>query len=209
MATLNEIAYDIAIEHGKYKLADVKFTDLVEVIKRAVKERYALYVRRDVERNGGSDEFYQTITAALTKVDKSEADCYPIGCIILRTVNKIPKAVRLKIPSIFKFVGTLDRSISFTKTNLEELPFTFVNDYTANIPRYIYKDSYIYVFNVNKIKNIAIEGIFIDVINGSISICPSADGACIDLDADDMEYPIPLDVLSLVKADVLTELINA
>lgn len=205
MATLKEIAYDIVTTHGKYKLGSERFQDLLEVVKRMIKEHYALYVRRDVERNGGSEEFYQTISVRLQKVDKSEAQCYPVGCTILRTVNKIPKAIRLKIPTLFKFVGSIDRTITFTKTELEELPFTFYNDWTANIPRYIYKDGYIFVFNFNKLKVLTIEGAFVDIVDGDIC----NENNCIDIYADDVEYPVPLDILVTIKSEILTLLVNA
>jgi len=206
MATLNEIVYDIATKHGKYNIGSVKFEDLCQVIKRSVKEHYALYIRRDVERNGGSDEFYQTLNVETIKVDKSEIECVPVGCAILRTKNKIPKAVRLKLPNIFKYVGNIDRTVTFTKTNLEELPFTMYNDYTANVPRYIYKDGYIYIFNANKIKYIVVEGIFIDIVNNAIC---NENNTCVDLTSDDVEYPIPLDILVLISSEILTTLINA
>jgi hypothetical protein len=201
--TLNEIAYDVLKVHGKYAIGSANFSDGLEIVKRSILNHYALYVRRDIDRNGGSDEYYQTITIELIKVDKSDAICKTTGCEVQRSKHKIPKSVRTK-SNAYKYIGNLDRNITFTRTRQEELRFTFDNDFTSNIPRYIMKNGYLYVFNWSRGKYVSIEDIFLDTINGTI--CPN--GECYDYDEDDTELPIPADILIIVKNEVLKEITN-
>ena len=201
--TLNEIAYDILSLQGKYGIGSSKFSDLLEVVKRSVLNHYSLYVRRDIDRNGISDEYLTNITVELIKVDKSDAICKPVGCLVMRSKNKIPKIVRTKTNN-YKFIGNLTRDIIFTRTKQEELRFTYNNDFTSNIPRYILKNEYLYVFNW-KGKFVSIEDIFLNLSNGDL--CEN--GICFDFDEVNIEFPIPLDILSIIRSEILKELVNA
>jgi hypothetical protein len=202
--TLNEIAYNIIQKQGKYEIGSAKYDDALEVIKDAIINHYALYVRRDYDRNGGSDEYYTTITIELESVDKSDAICQPVNCIVKRSKNKIPKRVRTK-DNAFKYIGNIDRTITFTRTRLEELRFTYSNDFTSNIPRYIMKNEYLYVFNWKRGKYVSIEDIFIKVTEDD-DICQS--GVCYDYDEDDVDMPIPADILTIIETEVLKEIVN-
>ena len=202
-ATLNDMSYDILKLHGKYHIGNANFNDLQEVIKRSILSHYALYVRRDVDRNGGSDEYYRTIGVELEKVSKTDIVCKPVGCTVLRSKNKIPQTVRLKTNE-FKFIGTIDRLITFTRTREEELKYTYANDFTSAIPRYILKNEYLYVYNWSRVKTISIEDIFLTSTDDGICTLPE----CIHDDGN-IELPMPEDILLIIRTEVLKELINA
>jgi hypothetical protein len=201
--TLNEIAYDILSLQGKYKIGNSRFSDLLETVKRSIVNHYSLYVRRDIDRNGVSDEYLTNITIELIKVDKSDAICRPVGCLVMRSKNKIPKVVRTK-DNTYKFIGNLTRDIIFTKTRQEELRFTYNNDFTSDIPRYILKNEYLYVFNW-KGKYVSIEDIFLSFGEGNL--CEN--GVCFDFDGANVDFPIPSDILNTVQTEILKELVNA
>lgn len=183
--TLNKIAASIADPLGKSY--DVMF---LERIKFEILYWRSEFLRQDGERNQLSKEFQQSVVTNLQRVDKADTCYASVGCDVLRTINPIPKPIRPKDPdSLFRYVGAIDGSHSFTYTDRELLPHVTHNKFTGNIVRYEYADNYIYVFGNLKLKYVKLIGIFHDPRLVGIS----CDGvACYD---DDSEFPISGDML--------------
>lgn len=170
---------------------------LNEQIKFSIKYWYAFLARQDIERNGVSEEMNISYVTDLVKVDIADNNIIDADCTVLRTKNKIFTPIRLKSDTSFKFVGTTDRKISFTYTNLEELKYTCANKYTNNIIRYMRINGYIYVYNATKIKHICIDSIPVD----AGEVLSYVNDKCYD---DDDEFPIPMDMLQPIIRGMIT-----
>jgi hypothetical protein len=190
MQTLNQIADDIA-----YKLGEPFNYILKENLKYTVKYWRAVLIRRDLERNAPSVELYQSFVVPLIKVDKAD-NCYqPVNCIVLKTDRDVPASVRIKSDVPYKFVGSIERSINFTYTHLEELPLTFENEYTSNVIRYSLINRRLYIYNNTKFQNVCIEDIWADP--SEVNICDT------DCYTDDKPFPLPDDILALIVSSIL------
>lgn len=192
MSTLNQIA-----ENTAYKLKDPLNFELKENIKFTVKYWRALLIRRDVLRNGMSDEFLQRYYFDLVKVDKADACNFDLDCQILRSKFEIPKPIRLNNDILFKFVGSADGK-PWTYTEYEEIPYTAYNKFTSREIRYSWINRYFYVFGNNKLTKGAVQAPWADpsIINTS---CDS--GSCY---SDDKEFPIAEDMLKDIINGMLT-----
>jgi hypothetical protein len=192
MATLNQIAERIA-----YALNDPLNVELKENAKFSIKYWRATLIRRDVARNGQSDEFLQRFYFDLVKVDKADACNFNLDCLILRSKFEVPKPIRLNNDILFKFVGSVDGK-AWTFTEYEEVPYTAYNKFTSSQIRYAYINNYIYVFGNTKLKKGAIQASFANpsVINNSCdaSTCYS----------DDSEFPIAEDMLQQIIQGILS-----
>lgn len=191
--TKNQIAERIA-----YALNEPLNVPLKENIKFSINNWRATLIRRDVQANGMSDGFLQRFYVDLQKVDKADACNFNLNCVeILRTKNPIPRPVRLKSDTLFKFVGTVDGK-SFSQVEYEEVPYTCYKRFTSKDIKFCYVNEYIYIFNNTKLKKIAFQYIVADPssINNSCT-----DDTCLN---DDSEYPLPEDMVPQIIAAILS-----
>lgn len=195
MATLNQISERIA-----YALNDPLNTMLKENLKFSIKYWRSMLIRRDIEKNGLSDEYLQRINIDLIKVDKADACDFTIGCdYILRSKYKIPKPVRVKNDVLFKFVGIFDLQGNLkptTYTEFEEFRYTKFNRVTSNSIRYNYTNGYLYFFNNTMLKKATIQSPFSDPSQVNMS----CDSLCYD---DDMEFPCPDDMIQQIFQGII------
>ena len=195
MASLNQIAERIA-----YAKNQPLNTVLRENIKFSVKYWRALLIRRDMAANGLSDEFLQRIDIPLQKVDEADACLFNLGCNdILRTINPVPKPIRVKSDTLFKFVGTpgitttLNKSFSYVEN--EEVSFRKYNRFTSKTICYTYVNRYIYIFNNTFLKSVRVQSAFSNPSELNIS--------CIGCYTDDMEFPIGDDMIGSIVDGIL------
>ncbi len=197
MATLNQIAERIA-----YALNDSFNVELLENIKFSVLSWRAMLIRQDIERNGLSDEFLQKAYIDLVKVDAADSCDFTIdNCIILKSVNKIPKLVRMKSDVLFKFVGIFDENSNLKPTTYveqEELRYRKFNRYTSKTIAYNYTNDYLYFFNNTKLKKATIQAIFADPRQVNL-LCSEN---CFDSDS---ELPIGMDMLNTIVAGIISK----
>lgn len=192
MASLNGIA-----EHIAYELKDPLNFVLREHIKFSIKYWRAVLIRRDVTRNGLSDEFLQRFYFDLVPVDKADACNFNLDCQILRSKFEIPKPIRLNNDILFKFVGSVDGK-AWTYTEYEEIPYVAYNKYTSKQIRYTWVNRYFYIFGNNKLKKGAVQAPFADpsIINTS---CDTS--TCY---TDDLDFPIAEDMLQQIIQGILS-----
>jgi hypothetical protein len=197
MASLNQIADGLTLE-----LKRPEDTILRDLIKDLIKQQRALYLRQSIDKYGVDLQYIQRYRAELIKVDKADTCLVTVGCAIHRTENKVPTPVRYNCDVPFQFVGSVDEGITFVYTPMSGWKHTSYNKYTANIVRYDYIDNYIYLFNTRRLKYISIRAIY---ENPSLIIpCMNDDivGICY---TDDMEFPIPEDLLTIIRQNILKE----
>jgi len=141
--SLNEIGYSVANALGKPNDFFLRQTIMLDAIGIR-----AMLIRQDLSRNTLSKLFLQSLGAVPIKcVDASECPDVPTGTYLLRTVTKVPNPVRTKDDSTFYFVGTPDRSKSFTETTVIGMDLTSHDRYTSKDTKYFYLGGYIYIFN--------------------------------------------------------------
>ncbi len=190
MATLNNIAENIAFTLGE------QFNDtLKESIKDSIVDFRAMLIRQDLERNSISYfDYLETFNIALIRVDKSECPELAVKSYVLRSENKVPPPIRLKSNgrSNYKFVGSIDRTISLTFASAFEINFMSSLPFQKNTIYYTYRDGYIYVLNNLKIKKLVVEGIIADPRLVDDCDMPT-------VYADDRAFPVPVDMLVNIK----------
>lgn len=196
MPTLNQIADTICD-----RLNQPFNVMLLERKKFEVKYWRAMFMRRDVEKNGLSYEFYQSYIVELIKVDKVDSCLIGVDCTVLRTKFKIPKPVRFKDDVPFKYFGDIEGNNSFPYVEFEELKYTKSNKYTSKNIRHNYTNGYGYIFNNTKLKYVRI--ISACVNPEQVNTCTS-DGEYICYD-DDMEFPIADDMLQSIIDGIVNE----
>lgn len=192
MASLNAIA-----EHIAYELKDPLNVVLKENIKFSIKYWRALLIRRDIARNGLSDEFLQRFYFDLVPVDKADACNFNLDCQILRSKFEIPTPIRLNNDILFKFVGSVDGK-PWTYTEYEEVPYVAYNKFTSKEIRYTFVNRYFYIFGNNKLRKGAVQAPFSDptLINTSCT-----QDSCY---SDDSEFPIAADMLQQITQGILS-----
>lgn len=192
MASLNAIA-----EHIAYELKDPLNVVLKENIKFSIKYWRALLIRRDIARNGLSDEFLQRFYFDLVPVDKADACNFSLDCQILRSKFEIPTPIRLNNDILFKFVGSVNGK-PWTYTEYEEVPYVAYNKFTSKEIRYTFVNRYFYIFGNNKLRKGAVQAPFSDptLINTSCT-----QDSCY---SDDSEFPIAADMLQQITQGILS-----
>jgi hypothetical protein len=190
MKSLNEIAYFIAARLGK----ESDFKTLQE-IKAAIKINRALILRRDVERNSDNPSYVQHFYTKLIEVNEYD-NCLVQGeCTILRTENKIPRPVRLKDHSPFKYVGIAGFENPFTYLDMNKLTHIKYRTYTSNKIYYSYNNEYIYILKTDTPETDLLEYL---LIQGVFTNPEEAVTNCIDsinCFSDDDPFPLPEDLI--------------
>jgi len=190
MATLNSISENIAFALGE------QFNEtLKQSIKDSIINYRALLIRQDLERNPLSyTDYLQSFCIELETVNKSECPQLSIKEEYLKSKQKIPKPLRIKNNgrSNFKFVGSVDRSISLTFETGHGMGYMPYLEFQNSTIYYTIINEYLYVLNNLKLCKLLIEEIIADPRN--IDDCDSP-----SIFPDDIEFPIPEDMLVKLK----------
>jgi hypothetical protein len=197
--TLKEIVYNILGLYGGGKITD----DIVppeRQIEFMVHYWRASMIRNDAERNSYvSSIFYQPLGVLdLELVDAAEDCDWELDCTILRTVQKVPKPIRLKDQDAI-YIYTLDNKA------IPLIAFDAVESIEGNRfvkgPYAIYRDERIYIVKAPKLfEVIRVRGIFENPVEvGNFNTCD--DGACY---TNDSQYPISADMVEKLTHAILS-----
>lgn len=196
MASLKELVYELMGARGE--------TDnhiLYNRIKRLLIENRATAIRRDIARNGVSDEYVQYCPIELIKVNAADIPNGNDTAKVLRSKNRIPSPVRIQNNTPFLYVGTKDLSIPFVYVSSYATAIRMRNtDYFKHITLYAYTNKYIYVYsNDNNIKEISVGSPFINphLIDDSNSTYTK------EYVDDEDEFLLPEDMLLEIKSIIL------
>lgn len=197
MASLNQITDNILGDLGKpfdYVLS--------QRIKFAIKMYRSLYIRNDFEKNGGlnADTFVQRFTIPLIKVTGIDAcGMDSLDCAVLRTQTKIPKPVRRKTNSPFRFVGSANGKESFSKYSITDLQYLQEERFSFTQKIYDYVNDYIFILTTSNLDFITVEDIF-DEPDKVLELCINSDKCFSD---DDDDFPIPMDMIARITEGIL------
>lgn len=208
MATLNELAEDIA-----FKLGDQYNHTLKESIKHTLVFYRSKFLRDDIDRNGTNvNSYYQTVVIDFEEVnifDDLEANvkCLATMCKdakdddkykVLKSTKQIPQFLRLKNNNLppFRFLGSLTRLVRFKPATPET--FEYIKDLTHRGHKiyYYFSNNFLYLFNTSEICQALIEGIFDDP-REAFDLCK--DGKF----KDDNLFPISNDLLFYIVNGII------
>lgn len=209
MTTLNSIAEDIA-----YKFGEQYNDTLKESIKNAVTYFRAKLIRDEVDKNGiTTTSYYQTIKVEFERVNIFEDLNANISCLaplcedatkadkyyVLKSKVKIPKTINLKSGSIsnFKFLGSLDRKVTFKYGEPQTLPYLINLPYQKSKVYYFISNDFLYLLNTEEVCTALLDAIFDDP-RDAFSVCNS------EVFIDDNEYPISQHLLFFISKGIVS-----
>ena len=198
MAVFSEIVSLQKIVSSLAARVDQPFNlDLQEELKHIIGYKRANYTQQFMEKHPDQRQFFlQKVTIALEKAPKD--DCTPVeGCIIMRTVCKLPKPIR-NSSVIFDFVGDSNFVNGYGRQDPAFIQDNDFNRFTANKPKWYYMNDRIYIYNSTVINRIGVRGVF--EIPSAVTACACEGTPCYD---DGDPYPIALDLLNSIVRDTL------
>lgn len=174
---LKDLADAIA---GNYdKKNDLEFRRRVEdliIVGRAE------LIRRNIDKYGTSSSnlIEQINCLPTTQVDIAECCTVTLGCTITRTVDKVPKPIRVRNRnSNFLYVGTIDGKKSYSQMDIEELEImSSERFFITGSATYSYINEYLYIYG-DKPQHIRVKAIFNDPRDvANLNDCDGSD--CVD-----------------------------
>ena len=194
MSVLQGIVESIA--DGLGKSHDVAFKNK---IKFAVKYWRAFLIKRDLERNVIDKQLLQTICLPL-EYGANDVCCSVVtGCKGLKTIAKVPKAIRIKSPSYFSSVTTP----KFKKLYpLERGAWQVIDSekYGKNLMYYDLINSYMYIKKAVNLSHVLVTGIWEDP--ETLAQCHSGDLG-VDCYADG-DFPISSDLVTTITEGLIS-----
>jgi hypothetical protein len=207
MATLKQIADDIAASIGKAGDREV-----IDRLKSHIIQERSFYYRRSIDKNGVDAVFKHkyiidliTVSSLYTNIEFSGFE----GSI-LRSKYKIPTPLRYKAPNPFIFVGGINLKNPFVYSEGWELNFASHLPLIDNskVVRYCYVNGYIYLdksdlsdfIDDTTENNLAVIAVY---ENPFLSYNREDNESGIHYD-DDMEFPIPYDLLNALKESIVS-----
>ncbi len=186
MITLNKIASDIRNMAASGELA-YAFRIEDEQIYFWIHEIRAMLISQAIQkRQNITDTWVQSITCLeMKQVDESECCLVNTGCMVLRSVEKLPHTIETSGDNTIIRVMTSAGQI-ISKSNPFEIKYNKYTRYTADKTQWFLKDDYLYILNDKFMKYVTVYGLFEDP--SELSSYTSCTGeACFSIDSS---YPV-------------------
>jgi len=199
--TLDEIAYNILnlVRGGRSNVSE--HISLAQ-IKFNIKYYRAMLIRRDYARNGNITRHLEQDLKCIKveKVDATKCCRLPARASVYKSVEPIPKTVRLNFKDAITHVGDI--------TGLETIPIVDpitvqwlpYDKYTNHERRAYMIEDHIYIYNANGLSYINIRGIFEDPESLATFDCEGND--CYNSTDD---YPIPMDMIQAITEGIASK----
>jgi len=199
--TLNEIAYNLLnlVRGGKSHQEE---SISLDQIKFNIKHYRAMFIRRDFAKNGFTSRHIEQDLGCLElkKVDPTRCCKLPSSCSVYRTINPIPKTVRHNFKESITHVGDITGTGTIPIVHSNVVKFLPYDKYTnKNYKAYMIED-YLYIYNAEGLRYINVRGVFEDP--QEVEKFKDCDGTDCYSD-DNIEFPIPMDMLQLINNGVL------
>jgi hypothetical protein len=198
--TLDEIAYNLLnLVRGGRSSHDEHIS--LDQLKFNIKHYRAMFIRRDYSRNGFISRHIEQDLGCIQieKVDASKCCNLPIECSVYRTVQPIPKTVRFNFSEAITHVGDVTGIGTIPIVNSNTVKFLPYDKYTKGRYKAYMIEDFLYIYNADGLENINIRGVFEDPEDvAKFGDC--AGGGCYNTDS---EFPIPMDMLSLINTGIL------
>ena len=198
--TLDEIAYNILnlVRGGRSNTGE---NISIDQIKFNIKYYRAMLIRRDFARNGNiTRHLEQSLNCVrLEKVDASQCCSLPANCDVYRSVENIPRTVRMNFRDSITHVGDITGTSTIPIIDsiaVEWLPY---DKYTTNAKRAYVIEDRLYIYNAKGVEYINVRGVFEDPEDLASFECDGTD--CYDnLSA----FPIPMDMIQMITQGIMS-----
>lgn len=209
MTSLNELIYSIfntvrPSYNGTTPLS-------LELIKYHIINIRASLIKNDLNK-GHSVDSYIVQNLGCLELETADKGCcdVPVGCYVLKTIQKIPSTIEMHNRQMITRVGPVDiTSKPFQLIEYERVPFTGKNRFTKNLVKYFIKDGYIYLVINNDnplywgLTTINVQGVFEDPTE--ISSFNNCDGNnCYD---DTKSFPVKSWMIPAIQELVIKKFI--
>ncbi len=195
MATKKEFVYNILniIEGGRIN-DDV--TPSYRQISFIIDYKRAQYLRQDQTKNWfDMDSVYQDLGCLqLEEADAAECCCFQSGCTIYRTVKEIPPVLRYKLRYAIK-INAIDKRKRLEVVLPERFDFVGYTKFGRLYQAVYFLNNRIYTQDLAALN---VRAVLADPNDAKGFQC--GDEACFN---DDMEYPLPADMITLITNDIL------
>ena len=199
--TLNEIAYNLLnLVRGGRSNQDEHIS--LEQIKFNIRHYRAMFIRRDYAKNGfNSRHVEQDLGCVYLKpVDASKCCYLPTTCSVYRSKKTIPKTIRYNFEEAISYVGDVHGTATIPLINPNTVKWLPYDKYTKDKLKAYMIGDYMYIYNAEGLEAVNIRGVFEDPRDvARFDSCSS--GGCY---SDDIEYPIPLDMLNLINSSLIS-----
>lgn len=207
MPTYSEIAYDILETVSGNYIGDDEDISIPQIMYQVRLQR-ALWIRNEYNKPGRKiDPQIEQDLGCLLLEEVDSADCCEIesGCIVLRTVAKIPELIEFHDKSGITRIGPVSKvKIPFNFVSYQEAAFSSYAKYTKGVFAYLLND-HIYLAitdpRYNYIDYINVRGVFANPEDLQEFKCD--DDACFTYDTN---YPINSWMIPYIKEQVLKQL---
>ncbi len=200
MSTKKQIVYNILnlIEGGR--LSD----DVIPSYRQVgfiLDYKRAQYLRQDQTKNWfDMDTIYQDLgVLKMIEVDSSECCAFESGCTIYRTEKKIPSTLRFSLRHALK-VNAIDKRKRFEIVLPERFDFIGYTKFERLTEAVYYLNGYIYS---KELYALNVRAGLSNPEDAKGFLC--GDGPCF---TDDMEYPLPNDIVDLITKDIISTEMN-
>ena len=209
MPTYNEIGFDILeLLKGNQISDDVDIS--MEHILYHVNNQRALFLRNEFNKSGRKLDAHliQDLGCLeITEVDAAECCSVSTGCVVLRTVKKVPPFIELHNGPAITYVGPVKKlSQPFPLVAQAKVPYIGANKYTRNDIHATLLNDYIYLIihdpTLQGIEYINVRGI---VANPNDLLEFKSDTAGTPCFSYDDEYPINNWMLPYLKQQILAQ----
>jgi len=201
--TLTEIAYNLLnLVRGGRSNNDEHIS--LDQIKFNIKHYRAMFIRRDYAKNGFvSRHVEQDLGCVAVKpVDASKCCNLPARCKVYRSVHPIPKTIRYNFEEAISYVGDTTGTSTIPLVNSNTIKWLTYDKYTKGKMKAYMIDNFMYIYNADGLEMVNIRGVFEDPEDvARFDAC--YDGKCFDENIH--EYPIPMDMLSLINQGILSQ----
>ncbi len=196
MATRKEIIYNILniLQGGR-------ISDDMSISYRQIgfifDYKRAQYIRQDQTKNWFDlDMIYQDLgVLQMEEVDSAECCCFESGCTIYRTVKEIPEVLRFKLKYAIK-VNAINKTKRFEVVLPERFEFIGYTKFGRLTEAVFFLNNRLYTQDIAALN---VRAVLADPLDAQGFQC--GDGECF---TDDMEYPLPADMITLITNDILS-----
>lgn len=157
---------------------------------------------------------YQTIDCVeLIKVTTHNCPCLPpIGCEILRTKYELPSVMTDLNKHLIQSVTSIEGSLIFSEIPFKDAKYKRHNKYTSTKPDFFIKDDYLYLIGLDKdmrkLKYITIIALFEEPLEALKYPTACGEDKSLCLSPLDEDFPIDLQMLDAIVAEVNAELLD-
>jgi len=194
--TLNEIIYRIKETFTRYNVNDDSKPSDSLLINQTNSGRATL-IRRDLDQNINMNQYiFQSYKIEFEKVDSFEDCDINSDCFILRSVEEIPQAVRLKDGEAI-FIYAMDTSTPLTRISFDRANYISYQRYTKNQYYWFTRNNRIYIIGPKFIQFLKLRMIFTNPLDAKVLCCECVENKCL---TPDDAYPFPDDMVDQLEA---------